>query len=362
MPKPYKYDDCVIKLLHTLRQDNSLSWQDIANQVNDDLDVSLSAEGARMAYRNNPLPGTGESEIIYSDTQFPVEGNFDEIAAELDRVKEERKKYDYKQHQCHVTIKTKEPIALSFISDAHIGSPYTNYEALRKDIALIRDDPRFYVGLGGDIIDNFQPGFKDATAPMKQLTTTQIQLIALEALMKELDGKIVAAITGNHDTMEQRRTGRDSQYFIRRNQPFPNLLHGGLVNLTVGKITYKIIWKHKYRFTSSLNIFNSLRQMINMLEPDADMGVQEHEHNPGILSCEVGEYSSKKTQIQMRTGAYKADDDFSMDQFKEGCRGPQTVILWPDKKKKMALHGDCALEDAQTFLNGYRLRNAPQER
>jgi len=39
--------------------------------------------------------------------------------------------------------------------------------------------------------------------------------------------------------------------------------------------------------------------------------------------------------------------------FKSGRRGPQTVILWPDKRKILAMHGADALNDAKTYLRGY---------
>ena len=93
--------------------------------------------------------------------------------------------------------------------------------------------------------------------------------------------------------------------------------------------------------------------MLELLDPTADIVVQEHEHSPGIESLEKGEYD-KKTVVNIRTGAYKINDGFSMDFYKSGRTAPQTIILFPDEKKILAMHGRDAIKDAITYLEGYR--------
>ncbi len=253
---------------------------------------------------------------------------------------------------CAATIKTKTPVALCFFGDWHLGSAHTDYQRLYADAQFVAETENIYCGISGDRTDMFVPGFKDASAVMGQLAPPDLQLEAMDSLLKLLGPKVVAAIGGNHDTMARRKTGVDVERWVRKGYSFSYMPHGGVLTLTVGDQAYKILWKHHYRFNSSLNQFNSHHRMMELLEPTADLIVTEHEHNPGIESVERGTGEARRTVISIRTGAYKIDDGYSMDFFKEGRPGPQTVILFPDRKKVLAMHGVEALQDAAIYLRG----------
>ena len=289
--------------------------------------------------------------LQHRDKKNPKDRTFDDMMDVFEDGQEVQDDLSIRQLQASVVIEARTPIALTFITDAHLGSPSTDYRAFRNDVTAIQGHPDHFCGLGGDMADNFTPQFSDKSAPVNMLQPPQIQLLAVEKVIEYLSGKIVACIGGNHDTMDKKQTGIDARYFIQRGKEPAWLPHGGMVTLTVGDVEYKILWKHSYRFKSALNKFNSHHRMIETLAPDADIAVQEHEHNPGIESLEVGQFP-KRTQINIRTGGYKIDDGYSLDFWKSGRMGPQTVILWPDKKKILALHGKDAIADAQTFLNG----------
>ena len=265
-----------------------------------------------------------------------------------------REKTSIRQSTTEASIDTDQPIALSFISDVHLGSPHTNYEAFFADVDTIAGDPRLYLMKGGDWCDKFMGQFKDKMAPANALQPPQIQLLVTERLMKHLGKAIVAICGGNHDNMDSRQTGISTEYFIHRDLQIPVLPQGGLVELNVGGVVYKILWKHNYRFNSSLNQFNAHHRMLETLAPDADVVVMEHEHNPGCESIEKYDLGQQRTVVNIRTGTYKESDPFSMQYFKAGQRGPQTIILWPKEKKILALHGRDALTDAVTYLNGVR--------
>lgn len=249
-------------------------------------------------------------------------------------------------------IKTDQPIAVCFISDVHIGSPHTDYQGFLEDIALIESDPRIYVGKGGDWADKMS-GFRDATASVGQLHPEEVQLLAVESIMEgPLNGRIIAAIGGNHDRMDARKTGLSSEYWIHRGKPFPYMPTGGLVELTVGSETYRIVWTHQYGTGNSrLNPHNIFRWIRQELDTSGDIFVLEHHHDPSIMTREMQDFE-KRTVVEIRTGSYKIDDKFSQQFFKEGRHGPQTVILFPDRHKIVPCHGKEALSDAIVYLNG----------
>ena len=87
---------------------------------------------------------------------------------------------------------------------------------------------------------------------------------------------------------------------------------------------------------------------------NADIAILEHIHNPAIQMTERGSDSlgDARTEIDIRTGTYKLDDKFSEQYFKTGVLGPETVVLFPDRKKMVAFHGREALADSQRYLDG----------
>ena len=292
------------------------------------------------------------SDIIYMDKKNPKDMTFQDVIDGFVQAQGFRGKFDFKQFEATINVKSKSPISLSFISDVHIGSQYVNYQAVLEDAELVKKSPNMYVMLGGDVSDKMN-NFRNSAVAGGQLHPVTIQVLTEEKYIDFLGNKLLAKIGGNHDKMDSKMSGMDSNYFINRGKKYPFLPHGGLIKINVGKAEYKILWKHQYRFKSSLNQFNSHHRMLGLLDPTADIVVQEHEHSPGIESLEKGEYD-KKTVVNIRTGAYKINDGFSMDFYKSGRTAPQTIILFPDEKKILAMHGRDAIKDAITYLEGYR--------
>ena len=346
-----------------------VKYQDITDSINREFGLKMTRTAVKLRYRyyqQNPMK-VGPSEpdgddtflarcgdLIRTDKRWPKDPSVDDVERIVLTAQEVRQDLLPDQMQAAVTIKTDQPIALSFISDVHIGSGYVNYRAFFDDLRIIRSDPRFFLAAGGDWADKFMPSFKDASASTWQIVPAELQLLFTQKILKALEPSIVACIGGNHNDMDMKLTGISTDRMIHRDGAPAFMPHGGLLTLTVGQATYRIIWKHHWRYNSALNQFNSHHRILEQLAPSADIVVTEHEHNPGMESIERFEYDDKRTIINVRTGAYKENDAFSMKYFKGGRRGPQTLILWPDRSEPpMAIHGGEALRRAQTFLNGW---------
>lgn len=352
--------------------DKREKWGEISQAVNKEFGTDYNRITCANIYKRYKTGSTAPDPLMPHD-EAPLEANgFLERVAEIRRTSKKnaenlstdewkecfteaqgiRERVSDRELKAAATIDVSEPIGLSFFGDWHIGSPHTDYESLFGDIEVVKGNPRLYCCVSGDRTDMFIPGFKDATAVTGQLVPGDLQLDAMDAILTELGDSIVCAIGGNHDTMARRKTGIDTERQIRKKYKFSYMPHGGLLTLTVGKIEYKILWKHHWRFNSSLNQFNSHHRMLEQLEPTADMVVTEHEHNPGMESVERGTGDAKRMVISIRTGAYKVADGYSMDYFKEGRPAPQTVVLFPDRKKIVAMHGADSMKDAAVYLRG----------
>lgn len=298
-----------------------------------------------------PKPNADTIEVQFPDKLSPDKITFSDVKAAYAK-SQVREKSNVSQNVGTVSLPDSKPIALSFISDMHIGSPFVDYEALFSDIETIRDTPGFYVCMGGDGYDNFLPGFKDAGAVAGQLQPPQIQLLTYEKILEELGDKLVGIVGGNHNEKVSKATGVSPEYFVYRGVKCPYLRQGGLLRVNLGGVEYQILWKHNYRFGSSLNQFNSHHRMLEMLYPMADIVVTEHEHNPGIETVERFDLGLARTVVSIRTGSYKGADPYSMNYFKAGRRGPQTVLLWPKERKILPIHGEDAIAHALTYMRG----------
>jgi len=302
--------------------------------------------------RNEGGNKSGEITELYK-SKFPDgHGSFEEALKVMGELKQVDQAFRLEEYQIEKTIPSKKPIALTFLSDLHIGNPATDYESLLRDLKLIKENPSLYMAAGGDWEDNFLPGFRSAEAVVDQITKPQNQFLISEMIYKELGPKIIAKGPGNHDIREEAKTGVSPTFFIIKGKKIPWMKHGGLLKLTIGNTEYKILWKHKWRYNSSLNLFNAHRRMLETLYPLADMVVMEHQHNPGMEKTHKYEFDMAGEKVFIRTGTYLRGDAYSREFFKDGIGGPQTVILYPDKKKIVPFDGNDAILDAQIYLNG----------
>ena len=340
-------------------------WEIVVSAISIEFGKAMSPHAARALYRRSqvkqPTPVQTNADyvqdvanVFYEDKRKPDDIPYDEILTRMfQTVKDDRAKLSIRQSIARVRIETDKPIAVAAITDPHIGSPYTDYVSFSSDITTIKDDPRLFMFKGGDWEDKFMGSFRDKGAPAGMLQPPEIQLLTTKKILRALKGKILAVNGGNHNEMDYRLTGISSDYLIHYEEDFPYLPNGGLVILTVGKIEYMILWKHNYRGNSQISPFNAHR-WLRMLNRNADIAILEHIHNPAIQMTEKGSDSlgDARTEIDIRTGTYKLDDKFSEQYFKTGVLGPETVVLYPDRKKMVAFHGREALQDSQRYLDG----------
>lgn len=354
--------------------DKREKWGEISDTVNKEFGTNYNRVAAANIYKRYKHGQTAPDHLLPHD-EAPQEANgFLERVAEIIQTSKKvpknppigywckwfreaqglRDSVSDRELQATAEINAKEPIAISWLGDWHLGSPHTNYEKLYGDVEFIKSNPRLYCCISGDRTDMFVPGFKDAAAVTGQLVPGDLQLDAMEAILRELGDSIVCAIGGNHDAMAKKKTGVDTERWVRRGMKFSYMPHGGLLTLKVGTQEYKILWKHTYKFQSALNKFNSHHRMMELLEPLADVVVQEHLHDPGMESIEKLQGGKRHPVVSIRTGAYKEDDAFSLDWYKQGLPAPQTVIFYPDRHKVLAMHGAESMQDAAIYLKGIR--------
>jgi len=243
-----------------------------------------------------------------------------------------------------VFIDTNRPVAIVFLSDAHIGEGGTDIQRLADDVETIAGHEQLYVYLGGDMAHNFILSVMAHFGTMDdQIMPPQAQWTLLRHFVKQLQPSIVAMGVGNHDWWTRRQVGIDKVQEIADEYRLVYTGHGGLLRLQIGQMIYPIYRRHKYRYNSSFNLTHTVKRMLEQGPVDFDIGVVEHGHVPAI---EI--FQRKGTRrIAIRTGTYLTASAFAAEVGLTWDYGTPVVVLHPDQHR-MTPFG--TIEEAMAYL------------
>lgn len=251
--------------------------------------------------------------------------------------------------ELNVKVDTDRPIGVTVFSDEHIGSPYAAYQQIIHHYDLVRENRYSFALKGGDMQDNFMPLHKaGAGTVLGQLVSPSEQAQICSAMLRQMAGakKLLATIDGNHEQMSGKLTGSTALAGVKVELGIPYMPEGGVLNLTVGQITYVIRWHHSWRYHSNITKFNSHRHLASAT-PNCDAVILEHYHDPGIL---IDRPHPNKVIVNVRNGAYKIADSFSRRLYKPGLIAPQTLVFYPDRRHIEPFDGPDAIEKSIHFL------------
>jgi hypothetical protein len=240
-----------------------------------------------------------------------------DVDAILDHIESGQKRLrslDSEQGNADITIKTSNKyIALTFLSDFHLENVNTDIGQLRRDFATIKNTKDFYMGFGGDLIDNFmvgphKEGVVEAVIPPKAAR------LAAGKLFDELKGKVLWTIIGCHDAWDRDYADYNLPEHIARKQEIPYLGHGGDVNLTIKNhkskvpVLYNIHARHKFRGGSGLgNGTACCKNVLRDIDSKFDIVSIGHNHFAEIKL----EHYLGKLRVFIRNGSYKREDRYS---------------------------------------------------
>lgn len=260
------------------------------------------------------------------------------------------------QKDHRIRVETKEPIAVAFMSDWHIGAEGCDYERLAEDCELIAKHPQLYAAVGGDPVDNFVlKGM--AEAARSQVVGVPTQWRHFRYLMQKIQSSTLWVSSGNHDAWTQKAAALDGVLSALHDIPVVYTGEGAYVDLVVGEQTYTVWRKHKpTRFSSMYNLTHFLKQMLRTgLPKEYDIGISEHLHESNI---EIFEYrpGTKIDRVLIACGSYKVIDTYADGLgYYGGGYGVPTVILYPDSRRMLPFK---SIADALEVLDGPSLGQA----
>ena len=220
------------------------------------------------------------------------------------------------------------PIAISFISDQHIG-PGTpcDMQQMRRDAELVRDTPRLFAFLVGDGVDNH---IKHRAAVMASRSQPDDQYRLFNFYIQIMREKIVCLISGNHDAWTNQIGGIDMLGWLARHQKLHYSPDEAHIDVSVGGTCYKVAMRHQFRMNSSFNQTHSCKQWMRNF-PDKeipDIVCIGHHHEHAIEQASMfGKY-----RWLCRPGSYQITSAYSR-QYGYNITSPTcpTFVLYPDR-------------------------------
>lgn len=224
----------------------------------------------------------------------------------------QRKKENLWKDKVEVKVETTSIPYLLFcpLSDIHLGSSGTNYEALEDYVRLIRDYGVTTVLLG-DLGDFFMPT-KIPEGMLGQNLSVEEQVLMIKSFLEEIKDGLLAVVSGNHDDRFYQATGFDIYSYLTSDLNIPLLSSGGILNLKVDNQDYNLRLFHKIaRLNSQFNYTHAGKQALRLGGiDDLDMIISGDKH---LGSVETTTYGKRKVVIA-QLGTFKEDDSWAKSQ------------------------------------------------
>ncbi len=196
------------------------------------------------------------------------------------------------------------PYALAFLSDLHIGSPYTDYKQARLDAEVIRATPGMYAIFHGDGIDNWILP-KMAGLQRGQAVNFDDEWALFKLWLSILGRKLLVVVAGNHDNWTYTLAGID----FLKNIVDPRIYYDSQqVDFTVkaGDSLMRFCVRHKWRGNSILNPTHALERAARDI--DADVYVGGHTH----IATLARQFTVRdRDRLALLTGTYKVYDSYA---------------------------------------------------
>lgn len=251
------------------------------------------------------------------------------------------------QNIANIAIKGNKWVGVAFLGDMHIGNMATDYKSMLHHRDLIRSSKDLYVTFNGDYCDNYLPS-SHVSGMFEALFPPAVQKNLAKDYIESVADKVLALTSGCHDIFGLKASDFDVTEYLAKHSDAVYLGNGGLINLTVGKVTYRVMVRHKYRFHSGDNPTQTCKKMFEKMG-GFDVGVVSHNHIAAIEESTKEGMDGNLKRIFVRAGTYKTHDRYGRQLgFSEGDIGVPVVIFNPNTRD---MRGFQNLNEGIDYLN-----------
>jgi hypothetical protein len=231
---------------------------------------------------------------------------FEEQFDRLEQLQELQKESSLWKNEMTVEVKTDKFPFFIFrpLSDMHMGAIGSDSKAVREYLHDMKQLP-IYTAMLGDIGDFFSP-MRHPEGMMGDAINPDDQMTIVRSFFKEYQENILCTVQDpSHTDWIRQVSGIEPQRYLVEDLGITALKNGGLLNLKVNDIEYKVSLFHQIgRYNSSLNLTNAQKRMLDMHE-DADIVIAGHTH--------IGEVSKlvkrNKKAVVLQLGTFKTQGD-----------------------------------------------------
>ena len=343
---------------------NKASIEDICSTL-DRSRVSVMSQIGRLGKDSEPSLSTKEPALSVLEVETPrtrrniiekaainfldmrvKDGDYSQVWDSIQDFQGALEEKSIEQNLVNIRIKTNKWIGVAFQGDLHIGNMATDYKTMRKHGAMIAKTDDLYLILNGDYCDNYIPS-SHVAGMFEALFPPAIQKNLAKDYIQMLKSKVLALISGCHDLWGMKAADFDLTEYLAKHGEAAYLGNGGIINLTVGKVTYKLSMRHKYRFNSADNPTSTVKKMFEK-SGGFDVGVISHNHIACIEECTKEGLDGNLKRLFIRAGTYKVHDKYGSEMgFGKSDISVPVVLFSPDRRD---IRGFQSLEEGIQFL------------
>jgi hypothetical protein len=269
--------------------------------------AQVQSRRQRLGWRKPPAPAPEFDEAIPDRWTWEA---FDELFGAIASVKAAEKKYDPRKHRIGAKLGTEKPVAIVFTSDWQLGSEGVDFDLWRSDMDRLREfrdahpGSLYCIGLGdyGSHLGILAHG----GSQNRDIVKSGDQFVLLQQFFHLTAGMWLVLLQGCHDTFVSKAGAIDTIERYCELSGARHGWHGVELDLTVGQRAYLLRLRHRFKFNSTLNPFNSLRRQAEMEGP-ADVIAHAHLHT-NVTGTHL--VSGRRT-IMLRAGSYQIHDDYA---------------------------------------------------
>lgn len=239
------------------------------------------------------------------------------------------------------------PINFIWVTDVHYGNMSTQYDLLNRHLEIAEHTPNTYVIFGGDLIDGFSAA-KHPVASLGDAISPQVQAQAMMTRVLELDqkNKVLGLAYGNHEGFVE-MAGLDFYQSFAGDMTAPIFNKNGVLNLVVGRETYRMGLWHKFWGLSKINVSNRGKRAIEYGGySNIEIALLGDDHQ---ASAEIFSKNGKRMLV-IDGGTYKYDSTGPKWGLGHAGVPGYTTFLWPQEHKFEVVHDPETAQDMMDAL------------
>lgn len=203
------------------------------------------------------------------------------------------------------------PVCIVNMADIHAGGIGVDYDRLSADLDLINRTPGMFIGLAGDMLDNFVIGKLATLNVNREFSVTQ-EWALVRRVLRLAAPKLIWAVSGNHDKWTSALTGIDyfREVLAERRDHVLYDTDDLVVRVTVGEHEFGWRIRHKWRGSSIYSPTHAIERAAKFDKGVAfDVGIGAHTHEAGVARFFN---NGGRTGLAVLCGAYKRHDDHAV--------------------------------------------------